>query len=533
MMKNLHFDKKGVALLTVVLFFLVMVILLGGLLFATVNNLKNTQTAQKHTSVYYAAESGINLQVAKFLNLFETAKDENWTVGSLNASVESLKNQINSDNEVLLKDNLGNPVKTTITISGPFTETDFPNHTFYSIQSVGSVGGVERTLSTNFGYEYIPGVGDVAELAAAIIVNGSINIDSGFVEGPIASNMEPVGSAVLNIKNFGKNNSAFTCDLVGEDYGDIVLPQSYIDLANSSNTDLLMNPCPSITKPQDKKIVFSDIKIGEFTSYDKLVKVTATSSSLTLPSLPSGKVGFWIEDLDINRNGNFVINLGTWAESEETLITLRVKAVSLTNGIRFSKGNIIINGKGRLQVLVDQTSEIDIATDINVDDTVKDPNKFMLILRTNNMPRALKISNNTKVVSSILTDSTANIDWKNMIYYGILVSNAGFISGENALQTYEGVVNFQAGSVSGETGYPPIWIYAPYANVHLQSAGTEVVGMIMGNSFSMSTQGGGVKYELDEDMDYPFNTWVPLPYLESGDPINSSIEYRITPIKEN
>ena len=120
MMKNIHTNKKGVALLTVVLFFLVMVILLGGLLFATVNNLKNTQTAQKHTSVYYAAESGINLQLAKFMNLFETAKANNWSISNLENQIIALRNSVNStDGLVTMKDNLGKPTSTMVTMSGP------------------------------------------------------------------------------------------------------------------------------------------------------------------------------------------------------------------------------------------------------------------------------------------------------------------------------------------------------------------------------------------------------------------------------
>ena len=262
-----------------------------------------------------------------------------------------------------------------------------------------------------------------------------------------------------------------------------------------------------------------------------LVKVTASKTSLTLPSLPTGKKGFYIDNLEVNiNNGSFLIDLGEWATNDDQLIYLRVRNV---NGIDFEKGSIVIEGKGRLMLLVDQTSNIDIAANINIDKTNKDPNKFMLVFRTYNKPYTLKINNNTQVVSSILTDSTADINWGNMDYYGFLISNAGFVPGENAVQTYTGEVNFQAGSKSGVEGYPPIWIYAPYANVHLHSSKTEVYGTVMGNSFSMQTQQGGITYAFDDNIKYPFDDWTPLPQYESGDPVNASVKFVIAPIKEN
>jgi Tfp pilus assembly protein PilX len=64
-------NEKGMALITVLMVFLVLVILLGATMFAAVTNQRNAIFANEHSEAYYVAESGINLRVAQmsdFLN---------------------------------------------------------------------------------------------------------------------------------------------------------------------------------------------------------------------------------------------------------------------------------------------------------------------------------------------------------------------------------------------------------------------------------------------------------------------------------
>ena len=337
MMKNIHTNKKGVALLTVVLFFLVMVILLGGLLFATVNNLKNTQTAQKHTSVYYAAESGINLQLAKFMNLFETAKANNWSISNLENQIIALRNSVNStDGLVTMKDNLGKPTSTMVTMSGPHSDLNHPNYTFYRIQSIGTVGGVQRTLSTSIGYEYALGSGPLLPIAGAIVVNRGIDVQNGSVVGSIATNL--AGGSTISMRRVN-------CNLI---------PQFTVPTLGTS-------PCPTkeVKMEENKHIVFSDIVLPQYPTnaelLSKYTQVTLVSNTITLPD-PGTKVGYYISN--ISPTNTLTIDLGNWMDPLDYVVLRVTGTMSFTRRI-----NVI--GTGRVMLLMDHNSGITISGSIN------------------------------------------------------------------------------------------------------------------------------------------------------------------------
>lgn len=175
-MKNLHSNKKGVALLTVVLFFLVMVILLGGLLFATVNNLKNTQTAQKHTSVYYAAESGLNIYISYIQDIASLAVLNKWDLDDFESELHDL---VGTHLENTFHDNLGNPVSSSIEITEPgdlIGEVGMEGYRFVSIISTGNIDGISREVSTKFIYRLESGtLTNVSQnLPAALITENGI-----------------------------------------------------------------------------------------------------------------------------------------------------------------------------------------------------------------------------------------------------------------------------------------------------------------------------------------------------------------------
>lgn len=493
-MRKLYQERKGVALLTVVLFFLVMVILLGGLLFATVSNLRNTQTAQKHTSVYYAAESGINLQIAKFLDLFETAKANNWTISYLENQIIALRNAINStDGQVSMKDNLGNPTSATVLMTGPHSDASYPDYTFFSIQSTGTVGGVQRTLTTNIGYEYVLGSGPLLPISGAIVVNSGINVQNGNVVGSIATNLDDSSTIYMRTVN---------CSLI---------PQFTVPTLGAS-------PCPAkeVLMSEDKHIVFSDIVLPLYpTAADlsnRYTLATMNSNTITLAD-PGLKDGYYISN--ISPTGTLTINLGNWMDPLE-YVKLRV-----TGTMNFNQ-RINVTGTGRVMLLLDHNSGVTISGQINP--TSNDPAKIMLVFKSNITSQSLTIANNNIVVASILSDSKANVSWNQAQFFGFFATNAGY-------NDYTGQVSISANSDIGSGSRPPIWIYAPYANVNLQG-NANFYGTVMANSYSMNSNQTTLTYKA-LDTGYPFSEWTVLPGVPSGEMAPSEIEYRITPIKEN
>lgn len=499
-MKDSLLNKKGVALITVVLFFLVLVTLLSGLLFATINNLENTQTAQRHTSVYYVAESGINLQVSRFIDTFEQARSENWTISKLENEIIALKNLINdTENTVLLKDNLGKNSYAEIIITGPHTDSEFPSYTFYSIQSTGHIDSIQRVLTANIGYDYVVGTGALLPITGAIVVNEGIYIQNGSVVGSIASNLEDASTIYFRNVNCA-SIPAFTVPVAGT------------------------SPCPAkeIVMAEDKPIVFSDIILPEYPTSTQLtnsyINIDSnptsylTNNTLTLPD-PGVKKGYYISN--INPTSNFTINLGSWMDEQEYLY-LRV-----TNSFSFNN-SITVTGTGKLMLLLDHNSSITINAPVNQNSL--DPTKFMIILKANSTNPTITIANNNTVVASILSNSTANISWNQANFFGFLASNAGY-------DDYSGEVSISAGSAIGDSTKPPIWIYAPYANAVLQG-NANFYGTVMANSFYMNSSKTTLTYKA-MNTGYPFSEWTILPGVPSGEVAPTDLDYRITPIKEN
>ena len=86
-------NNKGVALVTVVLFFLVLVILLGGVMFSSISNQGNAIRSKEHTSAYYVAESGMNITLEK-LKYFLTVQNDysSIDIGDYLEMMEDLNN---------------------------------------------------------------------------------------------------------------------------------------------------------------------------------------------------------------------------------------------------------------------------------------------------------------------------------------------------------------------------------------------------------------------------------------------------------
>lgn len=506
-------SRSGVALMTVVLFFLVLVILLGGLQFISLNNLKNTQTTQKHTSVYYIAESGINLQVAKFMDLFQYAIDNNWTDDQFNDAMLNLRDQINGDENLeSFKDNLGNSANAIISISGPNPDSDFPGYFIYTIESIGTISDISRTLTADIRYKYEVGDGVIADIEGAIITNGSIHIQNGIVKGAVASNLDDGATFTIREQIETTNCESINTDNDGNEIIGITLPLDSISPCIDDFNDI----------EEGKKIIFSDIVLPTYptssqitTDYINLNSSTLyTAGKLTLPD-PGTKSGYVLTNLTPNQN--YTIDLGNWMDSNEYVI------LRITNTMSFSR-SYTVTGTGKLMLLLNHNSNLTIPQSARINQNSDDPTKFLIVLKSNASNPTFTIHQNAIVVASILSDSTADLSLPARGFFGFIASNAGY-------NDYVGTVNITANSQIGSINKPPIWIYAPYAHVAM-SGNSYFYGTIMSNSFTMNASGSHLIYKTPT-YNYPFSEWTPLPTIDNGSPAETSLEFVITPIKEN
>jgi len=239
--RNVIQNQKGVALFTVVLIFLVLITLLSGVMFAAVVNQRNSIVAKDHTAVYYAAESGINMEIAGLETLFNATTTNNWSSSRLyNEIVSGLGTRTYT-----FSDNMGKPSWADVTLSlSPVSYPSYPGFVFIRVTSTGNIGDVSRVLYADVGYKVSLGPGRLFTFAGAVITKRGITVDKNgaTVVGPIASNLE--GNSVINLSN----NS--TCHGITA----INIPSSKLGQVSGCNV-------PPTALPQD--IVFSDITMPD------------------------------------------------------------------------------------------------------------------------------------------------------------------------------------------------------------------------------------------------------------------------------
>lgn len=141
-------NKQGVVLFIVVIYFLVLSLLLGGLFYLTIGNFNDQKTATEHSSAYYVAETGINLAMAQVEDeLSALTQNANLSEANFNNAMISLTNTINgqiydSSTTDSISASMGNASANLIAS----TEIDGSGYRVLTITSTGIVEGVERTL---------------------------------------------------------------------------------------------------------------------------------------------------------------------------------------------------------------------------------------------------------------------------------------------------------------------------------------------------------------------------------------------------
>ena len=492
--KNIN-NQKGMALLTVILIFLVLITILAGVMnYATVNQ-RNSQTSSKFTTAYYTAESGLNLQVAKFDELLQLAKTNNSTITQVNDAINNLVNSINNNNNTVpLSSSLGDSNVATVSVTGPTSSTIGGKvYTVYRITSVGTLAGVSRSVYQDVGYYYVLGSGTLNNISGAVITQGAITQSHGTITGDIASNLInnskinldtcpiPTGTDTLNISVFKNNYTA-----------------SDLNICNNQ-----------LNTPYLNEIIFSPIILPSYPDVANLQQVTIKNNTITLPSLNTypTKTGFYINSLTPSSSLTIKLN----GASDKELIYLKVVGSFSINS------KITVTGLGRLLVLVNFNQNLKINGNVNENGT--DPTKYLLVLKRPNTStnKTLEVSNGIKFVGSIMSDSTGDFKWQQVSYYGFLVTNASLI-------------DIQSGSVFG-SATRPIWIYAPNAKVSIGSEGTGIFGSVMSSSINMTGNNSFLTY-TGMNIDYPFEAWTPLPYIENGTATQSDLQMSYYPIIE-
>lgn len=488
-------NNKGVALVTVVLIFLVLVILLAGVMFASVTNQKNAVLSKDHTSAYYVAESGLNLAIEK-LRYFLTIENDYSEIPAgdyidyIDDLEDFLENEINNLSGSL--DSLNKTNNYSISV-----QQDLINLDHFTITSIGTVDGVERILTTDFVIDKIE-----KELMKAVITKNSINsVDGGGgnIIGEVASLMEDSNSFLK---------------LRGCDIGTVYIPEGETASVNTNCTDIsiIQEPKPVFdeTAVQSALNQFNDIS-------SDLIPVTVNNSSITFPGLTGTKKGYTISKLP---NTGISFNLGSG--SDDRIVKLYVTDVDYADN---KLGNLSVSGNGKLAVIItvdsDDTKKVSGVNgiyqwgwDVNKAINPLDLTKFQLVIKkgsgfSSNESPTFTTPNDLLFIGSVLANDV-NIRLNNMEFKGFIATMGKSIS---------------FNSNSEITG--PMWIFAPNAIVEVKSGAT-INGAVMANTVNL-TSNSTIKYDVF-DGSLPFNITIPTFYGGALYPVG--IEFKFTNFKE-
>lgn len=490
-MRTKLLNKKGVALVTVVLFFLVLVILLAGVMFASVSNQGNAIISKEHSNSYFSAESGMNVILEKLVKYLSVGYSE-FPAGNYAAKRAALEAYIlglNNRTDVMDGINLeGNYLINVIKV----------DDVTYTLRSTGTVNNVTRVVEGTFKFDPI-----LDNLAKAVISKGSITMgNNATIDGPIASLMQngpylknngqiDVGPAVVDVHNNG---------------GVCQIDEVYVP--NTSSSSVSVDGC-TVKKTMASGVTFNDFTIPAYPTVANLEPVTLAGNKITFTGL-NGKQGYYIDALPTSA---FEIDTGAGNGNADP-IKLYVGSVA-TN-----IGNITVKGNDQVKVHItinasntgNPNNTFTWASNVNVGKT--DMTEFQLVIRKGTGFSAgvdpfFTIPNGNTFVGSILMDYV-NIELKNMTYTGFIGTLGQRINtGSN-------------GTISG-----PMWVYAPNAVVDM-SSGITIYGSVMASSVSL-TSGATIIYDAFKSV-IPFE--LNLPIFMGGAPVPVGITFKFINFRE-
>ena len=440
-----HLNSKGVALLTVVLFFLVLVILLGGIMQFAITNLGNSKTTNEHTTIYYSAESGLNIMTEKLQQFMETAD-----VTTPSTFQTALTNFITSNNNYsLTTTSLGTSATTLVTLtSQPDVVIGSKTYKDLRLTSTSTLSGTTRTLYRDYLYYYT-----TDKSLGAVLAKGSVDISQiDKITGPIGSNTGPI-----SIKQ-DKDCTFLTT---------VTVPQSPPNPAVSLASCITTYGIPVKTTPTP--VVFPPITMPDFTGYTWLSKssITTTNLSLDLSTNPGTKKGFEIPSFQPGTTNTVTINLGNWAGADG-FVDLKVSG-------NFSlPAKLVVQGTGRLRI---QTVKDISITNFSLDPV--DPMRFFLLTTG-----SISFNKPCSFTGNLISTNTTSIELDTCTYYGYLITKTTSIT-------------FKSGGMMNEK---PIVIYAPDGNVSftVQSA---ILGSIIANT--VYTKNGNTVIQYDGSLYNP------------------------------
>jgi len=498
--------KDGMALLTVLIIFLVLVIMLGGISVLTNSNLRQSETTKENTAAFYSSEAGLT----KVSSEFETKLDDlvNHTPSLTSAEFLTAVNTYISSHSletVNLSANNGNASYADVSLVS--TGVDGSGYQTYLITSNGYVGEIERVLLKTYKFKYTEATsGSGFIIDKAVLVKNNITVDSPIYGAPIGTYSTNNGSIRFNSSGSVPGIN-IPQDTVKTDMISKLNWQNYNTIITGGGLNAVtyfpeMLPFPEITLPTFPTVnTLTKLSRYQFVVGKSKFDFINTSGNMqdtnsgtfanmtyTLPDAQN-KDAYYVPKITISGNTSLTINV-----TKDTLLV--VDELKLN-------GNFRVTGSGTLTIYVRSNAGKTTGTS---------PVSFSyggsggwVGNKLDSMKLLVYVDN---VYTSGTTPATVNFGSGSIYYMSILALNLNFnIAGGGKIDGHV-VTGGTSINVNGGASTAIALYYAPNANYTI-SGGAVINGAVIANNFTI-TGGSTLNYENVDFQNFPFKISVPF-----------------------
>lgn len=495
-------QKSGVAIMAVMLFFMVMMLMVGALTISSEGNLKISGVNAQNTAAYYAAEAGITFVVSDFkrvIGVEEGDLTQAQFVAALNSFITNhgstrldLSSNQGADSYALIsfKDILHNSSSSTFQ---------------FTVVSTGIVNDQARTLETFVDLDYSLGVGNRQGFAVkhAVLVRNTFSTANNFTIGlsPAALAANPTGTAWVATTSL--SSGAISFGKPGDYLGTV-------ELQSGANNNVTNVASSKISKT---------LNVQPFTQLDFEPVRTLAAQVLSNPRYISSvsNISGLIQGNNINPTsaGTYTITGGSYYipqirfNSNNVTINANSDVFIVTDSL-FIQGNVNFTGTGEVKFYVRpnliSNETFKVLDGINNGLTVgraDKPHLFLVYVDETNPAMTVTPGNNSYIFGSFMFYN-ANLNFSNNTSFGGYLMTGG-----------------TSVNLSNNADVFTALYYAPNANVTILQNGI-VRGAIIANNVTMQN-GGTIEYEPAFITNFPFAVESPIVDTTRSDGVHSII----------
>jgi len=509
---NLFRKKDGMALLTVMLIFLVMSILLGGIVATTNSNLRQSVVTKNHTAAFYASEAGLTKVLSDFESELDSLLNQTPSLSGT-AFLAAVNTYItaNTSETITLSNNNGEVSFANVTLAS--TGVDAQGYQTYTLTSNGFVGDLERVLVKTYRFKYEEGVG-----GSGFIVDKAVMVKNSFT---LTGSAQIIGAP---ISTYSKSNSAISMDWSTKVPGIELDPTLFNVSGNLISTSILNNTSNLNAKiycsganglncidPLDEIFEFPTIVMPGYPTKTNLPRLTNyTSGNLSVRSTginmsgwtsnvtyvpPTASAAYYVPTITIANNSNFTVNIGSsnvmWVTDRITLNgplqvigtgTLTIYLTSNVGSVTTSQTNKISYGYTGSNGYIGN---------------ITNPERVKLFID----PLFYRASGQDRPI-------TLTIGGSSTVFISLMAANLNLnLTGGGQIDGYV-VTGGTSVTVSGGSTTAVALYYAPNANFVL-SGGGAINGAVLSNNFTASG-GTYITYSDVVFENFPFEVLDPI-----------------------